>query len=176
MELGLHVCDFTWASGGTQLGPTLTRVARTAEQAGFTRLTVMDHLWQIGGLGPPEHEMLEAYTTLGYLAAATSTVQLHALVTAVSYRNPGLLAKIISTLDVLSGGRAGLGIGAAWNSDEATGLGLTFRPPRNASSGWRRRCRSVGRCGAVPMRPTAARTTPLPVPSIRPHRSTGRGS
>jgi len=79
MELGLHVCDFTWASGGTQLGPTLTRVARTAEQAGFTRLTVMDHLWQIGGLGPPEHEMLEAYTTLGYLAAVTSTVQLHAL-------------------------------------------------------------------------------------------------
>jgi alkanesulfonate monooxygenase len=88
----------------------------------------MDHLWQIGGLGPPEHEMLEAYTTLGYLAAATNTVQLHVLVTAVTYRSPGLLAKIISTLDVLSGGRAGLGIGAAWNEDEATGLGLPFAP------------------------------------------------
>src|ERR671935_1574329 len=100
MELGLHICDFTWDGGTPQLAPTLTRIARTAEQVGFTRLTVMDHLWQIRGLGPPEHEMLEAYTTLGYLAATTTTVQLHVLVTAVTYRSPGLLAKIISTVDV----------------------------------------------------------------------------
>ena len=86
----------------------------------------MDHLFQIQVLGPPEHEMLEAYTTLGYLAARTSKVELLAWVTAVSYRDPGMLAKIITTLDVLSKGRAWLGIGAAWNSEEAEGLGLFF--------------------------------------------------
>jgi F420-dependent oxidoreductase-like protein len=128
VELGIHVCDFTWAGGPTRLASTLTEIAQTAERIGLTRLSVMDHLWQIGGLGPPEHEMLEAYSTLGYLAASTSQIELHALVTAVSYREPGLLAKIISTLDVLSGGRAALGIGAAWNGEEAAGLGLFFPP------------------------------------------------
>src|ERR671935_387987 len=128
MELGLHICDFTWDGGTPQLAPTLTRIARTAEQVGFTRLTVMDHVWQIRGLGPPEHEMLEAYTTLGYLAACTSRVELVSWVTAVVYREPGLLAKCVTTLDVLSEGRAWLGIGAAWNEDEARGLGLPFPP------------------------------------------------
>jgi alkanesulfonate monooxygenase len=88
----------------------------------------MDHFWQIRGIGPAEHEMLEAYTTLGYLAAHTSTVRLHALVTGVTYREPALLAKAVSTLDVLSGGRAGLGIGAAWNDQESEGLGFAFPP------------------------------------------------
>src|SRR4051812_39787236 len=88
----------------------------------------MDHVWQIPVLGPPEHEMLEAYTTLGYLAARTSRVELLAWVTAVSYREPGMLAKLVSTLDVLSKGRALLGIGAAWNGEEAAGLGLPFPP------------------------------------------------
>jgi F420-dependent oxidoreductase-like protein len=86
----------------------------------------MDHVWQIGVIGPPEHEMLEAYTTLGYLAAKTERVKLLTVVTAVVYRDPGLLAKAVTTLDVLSGGRAMLGIGAAWNEDEAAGLGLFF--------------------------------------------------
>jgi len=86
----------------------------------------MDHVWQISVVGPEEHAMLEAYTTLGYLAARTSRVQLLAWVTAVTYREPGLLAKLVSTLDVLSKGRAWLGIGAAWNVEEATGLGLPF--------------------------------------------------
>jgi F420-dependent oxidoreductase-like protein len=126
VELGLHIADFTWQGGGEQLGPTLVRVAQTAEANGITRLTVMDHLWQIGGMGPPEHEMLEAYTTLGFLAAATERALLHVLVTGVVYREPGLLAKVVTTLDVLSGGRAGLGIGAAWNEDESRGLGLPF--------------------------------------------------
>jgi F420-dependent oxidoreductase-like protein len=89
---------------------------------------VMDHVWQIGSIGPPEHEMLEAYTTLGYLAGRTSRIQLLAWVTAVVYREPGLLAKLVSTLDVISGGRALLGIGAAWNEPEARGLGLPFPP------------------------------------------------
>lgn len=88
----------------------------------------MDHLWQIGFLGPPEHEMLEAYTTLGFLAAKTSRMELLAWVTAVTYREPGMLAKLVSTLDVLSEGRAWLGIGAAWNEEEARGLGLSFPP------------------------------------------------
>ncbi|HMG40971.1 MAG TPA: LLM class F420-dependent oxidoreductase [Acidimicrobiales bacterium] len=128
MELGLHVADFTWTGGAPQLAPSLTRVAKTAEDAGFARLTVMDHFWQITGLGPPEHEMLEAYTTLGYLAAHTDRILLHTLVTGVVYREPGLLAKAVTTLDVLSGGRAGLGIGAAWNEEESLGLGLPFPP------------------------------------------------
>jgi F420-dependent oxidoreductase-like protein len=89
---------------------------------------VMDHVWQIGHNGPPEHEMLEAYTTLGWLAAVTERVRLLTVVTAVVYRDPGLLAKAVTTLDVLSGGRAMLGIGAAWNEQEARGLGLFFPP------------------------------------------------
>ncbi|MGB6457631.1 MAG: LLM class F420-dependent oxidoreductase [Streptosporangiaceae bacterium] len=91
-------------------------------------MSVMDHVWQIGHLGPPEHEMLEAYTTLGWLAASTDRVTLLTVVTAVVYRDPGLVAKAVSTLDVLSGGRAMLGIGAAWNEAEARGLGLFFPP------------------------------------------------
>jgi F420-dependent oxidoreductase-like protein len=126
MEIGLHISDFTFPDGPAGLADELTRVAVTAEEAGFARVSVMDHVWQIGVHGPPEHEMLEAYTTLGYLAARTSRVQLLAWVTAVSYRVPGLLAKMVTTLDVLSKGRAWLGIGAAWNSEEAAGLGLPF--------------------------------------------------
>ena len=106
----------------------LGEIARLAEEAGFDRISVMDHVWQIRNVGPPEHEMLEAYTTLGYLAAKTERVKLLTLVTAVVYRDPGLLAKAVTTLDVLSGGRAMLGIGAAWNEEEARGLGLFFPP------------------------------------------------
>jgi F420-dependent oxidoreductase-like protein len=128
MKLGLHVPDFTWPGGPSRLGAELAQVARTAEDAGFDRLSVMDHVWQIAHRGPPEHEMLEAYTTLGFLAAQTRRISLMTLVTGVVYRSPGLLAKMVTTLDVLSGGRAWLGIGAAWNQDEALGLGLDFPP------------------------------------------------
>jgi alkanesulfonate monooxygenase len=128
MELGMHIADFTWTGGAAVLGPALAEHARNAEDAGITRITVMDHFWQIRGVGPAEHEMLEAYTALAFLAAHTSTAKLHTLVTGVIYREPGLLAKQISTLDVLSGGRAGLGIGAAWNVDESEGLGFDFPP------------------------------------------------
>jgi alkanesulfonate monooxygenase len=128
MDLGLHVADFTWGVGSDRLASTLEALAKTAESAGIARLSVMDHFWQIHVLGPPEHEMLEAYTTLGFLAAHTERVRLQTLVTGVVYREPGLLAKIVSTLDVLSGGRAALGIGAAWNEEESRGLGLPFPP------------------------------------------------
>ncbi len=128
MKIGLHIADFTFPDGPAGLRDDLSRIVTTAEEVGFARVSVMDHLWQIGLLGPPEHEMLEAYTTLGYLAALTSEVELVAWVTAVVYREPGMLAKLVSTLDVLSGGRAWLGIGAAWNEEEARGLGLSFPP------------------------------------------------
>jgi F420-dependent oxidoreductase-like protein len=128
MKLGLHIADFTWPNGPNALAQDLTRVATTAEDVGFTRISVMDHVWQIGALGPPEHEMLEAYTTLGYLAARTTKAELLAWVTAAVYRQPGMLAKIVTTLDVLSEGRAWLGIGAAWNEAESRGLGLDFPP------------------------------------------------
>jgi F420-dependent oxidoreductase-like protein len=128
MKIGLHLSDFTFSNGPGRLADDLTRVVVAAEDAGFARVSVMDHVWQISVHGPPEHEMLEAYTTLGYIAARTSRVDLLAWVTAVTYREPGLLAKIVSTLDVLSGGRAWLGIGAGWNEAEASGLGLSFPP------------------------------------------------
>ena len=126
MKLGVHIADFTWPNGPEHLAEDITRIAVAAEDLGFARISVMDHVFQIGVIGPPEHEMLEAYTTLGYLAARTSRVDLLAWVTAVTYRDPGLLAKIVTTLDVLSQGRAMLGIGAAWNDEESRGLGLFF--------------------------------------------------
>ena len=128
MKLGVHIADFTFPGGPRTLADDLTRIARAAEENGFARVSVMDHVWQISVVGPEDHDMLEAYTALGYLAARTSTVELLAWVTAVVYREPGLLAKQVSTLDVLSGGRAMLGIGAAWNEAESRGLGLPFPP------------------------------------------------
>jgi F420-dependent oxidoreductase-like protein len=126
MKLGLHIADFTWDGGPAGLRRQLADVAQRAEAAGFDRVSVMDHVWQIGPIGPAENEMLEAYTVLGYLAAVTERVKLLTVVTAVVYRDPGLLAKAVTTLDVLSGGRAMLGIGAAWNEEESRGLGLFF--------------------------------------------------
>jgi len=128
VRIGLQIPDFTWPGGPATMGADLAAIARTADEAGFDLLAVMDHLFQIGPIGPPERDMLEAYTTLGFLAAHTERVELLTLVTGVVYREPGLLAKIVTTLDVLSGGRAWLGIGAAWNEEEARGLGLPFPP------------------------------------------------
>src|SRR6516165_6729742 len=130
MKIGVHVSSYTWPGGPQRLAQDLTRIAQAAEHNGFDKLSVMDHLWQIAHNGPPEHAMPEAYTTLGYLAARTTRIQLLALVTAVVYREPGLLAKAVTTLDVLSQGRAWLGIGAASFQEEARGLGLPFPPAR----------------------------------------------
>ncbi|MBA2390235.1 MAG: LLM class F420-dependent oxidoreductase [Geodermatophilaceae bacterium] len=128
MKIGLQIPDFTWPGGPTTMARDLAQVARTADDAGFDAVAVMDHLFQIGPVGPVENDMLEAYTTLGFLAAHTSRARLFTLVTGVTYRDPGMLAKIITTLDVLSGGRAWLGVGAAWNDEESRGLGLLFPP------------------------------------------------
>jgi len=128
VKIGLQIPDFTSPAGPARLGADLATVARVADDAGFEFLAVMDHFFQIGVIGPPDREMLEAYTTLGYLAGSTSRIKLLTLVTGTVYRHPGILAKTVTTLDVLSGGRAWLGIGAAWNEEESRGLGIPFPP------------------------------------------------
>jgi len=128
VQIGVQIPDFTTPGGPARLGADLAAVARTADDAGFGYIAVMDHFFQIGSIGPPEREMLEAYTTLGYLAGLTSRARLLTVVTGAVYRPPGILAKIVTTLDVLSGGRAWLGIGAAWNEEESRGLGIPFPP------------------------------------------------
>ncbi|MGA3151020.1 MAG: LLM class F420-dependent oxidoreductase [Streptosporangiaceae bacterium] len=128
MQIGLQIPDFTRPAAERGLSADLATVARTADQAGFGFIALMDHFFQINMIGPPEHDMLEAYTTLGYLAGLTSRARLMTLVTGAVYRYPGVLAKIVTTLDVLSGGRAWLGVGAAWNEEEARGLGIPFPP------------------------------------------------
>jgi F420-dependent oxidoreductase-like protein len=128
MKLGLQIPYFTWPGGPPELGKKLAEVGRTAEDAGFSSVWVMDHYFQIPMVGPPELEMLEGYSALNYIAAVTSRVKLGTLVTGVTYRHPGYLVKQVTTLDVLSGGRAYLGIGAAWFEDEHRGLGIPFPP------------------------------------------------
>ncbi|MFJ6080382.1 LLM class F420-dependent oxidoreductase [Streptomyces sp. NPDC092369] len=128
MRVGVHINRFDHSGGGSALGAELAATGRAAEAAGVSWLSVMDHYFQMEFNGGAEAPMLEAYTTLGYLAGQTSTVQLGALVTGVTYRHPGLLAKIATSLDVLSGGRATLGIGAAWYGREHEGLGVPFPP------------------------------------------------
>lgn len=128
MRVGVHINRFNHPGGPTAVGPELAAAGAAAEAAGVSWLSVMDHYFQMEFNGGAEDAMLEAYTTLGFLAGNTSTVQLGALVTGVTYRNPGLLAKIATTLDVLSGGRATLGIGAAWYDREHHGLGVHYPP------------------------------------------------
>jgi F420-dependent oxidoreductase-like protein len=128
MEIGLQIPDFTWPNGPGALGPELGAVARTADQAGFGYIALMDHFFQIGAVGPVENDMLEAYTALGFLAAHTERAKLLTVITGVHYREPALLAKAVTTLDVLSGGRAILGLGAGWNEEESRGLGFPFPP------------------------------------------------
>ena len=126
MRIGLQVPSFTWPDGTDGIGPKLAEIGRTADEAGFASLWVMDHFFQIEYVGPAEDPMLEGYSALSYLAAVTEQVKLGTLVTGVIYRYPGLLLKTATTLDVLSGGRAYLGIGAGWFEREARGLGVHF--------------------------------------------------
>lgn len=130
MKLGLQIPNFTWPNGPAKLGAELAEVAHAADEAGFEYLAVMDHFFQIKTVGPAENDMLEAYTTLGYLAAHTERAKLLTVITGVIYRQPGVLAKAVTTLDVLSGGRAILGIGAGWNEEESRGLGFPFPPTK----------------------------------------------
>jgi F420-dependent oxidoreductase-like protein len=128
MRLGLHYWNYSTPPDPTRMAATLAETARVAEQAGFSTFTVMDHWFQMEHAGSAAEPMLEAYTTLGYVAGQTERMTLGVLVTGVMYRHPGLLAKIVTTLDVLSGGRARLGIGASWYEREQRGLGVPVVP------------------------------------------------
>ncbi|RQW87240.1 LLM class F420-dependent oxidoreductase [Micromonospora globispora] len=130
MKLGVHLVNFDFPGGPAAIGPTLARVGVAAEAAGVDNLSAMDHYLQIAGMGIGDVDapMPEGYTTLAFLAAHTTSVELQLLVTGVTYRHPGLLAKIVSTLDVLSGGRAVLGLGAAWYEREHVAFGVPFPP------------------------------------------------
>src|SRR3990172_6282866 len=129
MRLGLQVVRFDWPGGPENTGPKLAEIGRAAEAAGFYSLWVMDHYYQIApGLGSPDSPMLEGYSALHFLAGHTSRVKLGTLVSGVIYREPAFLVKQASTLDVLSGGRAYFGIGAAWYEAEAVGMGFPFPP------------------------------------------------
>ena len=130
MRLGLQIPNFTWPGGSAALAGRLRAIAEAADAGGFASLWVMDHFFQIPPVGPAETDMLEGYAALSFLAAATRRVRLGTLVTGVTYRHPGVLVKTVSTLDVLSGGRAILGIGAAWFEREHVGLGVPFPPLR----------------------------------------------
>jgi F420-dependent oxidoreductase-like protein len=128
MKVGLQLSSFSWPGGTKAIGPTLARICHDADEAGFDSIWVMDHFFQIRGVGRPEEPMLEGWTTLGFMAAHTTRARLGLMVGGVHYRLPGLWAKAATTLDVLSGGRAWLGIGAAWNEEESRALGFPFPP------------------------------------------------
>ena len=126
MQLGFHVASLSWEQEPAAMGSTLAQVAAAAEEVGASALSVMDHFFQLPGLGGPDQPMMEGYTTPGYIAGVTTTIHLHLLVGGVTYRHPGLLPKTVTTLDIVSGGRAGFGIGAAWFDREHHALGVPF--------------------------------------------------
>ncbi len=128
MKLAIHNPSFTYDGGPENIAPTLAATARAAEEGGADQFTLMDHWFQISNVGPPTDPMLEGYTSLGFIAAQTERIRLGLLVTGVTYRHPGLLAKTVTTLDVLSGGRAQLGLGAAWFEQEHLALGVPYPP------------------------------------------------
>jgi F420-dependent oxidoreductase-like protein len=128
VKVGLQICSFTWPGGAEAIGPTLARIVRQADDVGFDSIWVMDHFFQIRGVGRPEEPMLEGMTTLGFMAAHSRRARLGLMVGGIHYRDPGLWVKATTTLDVLSDGRAWLGIGAAWNEEESRALGFAFPP------------------------------------------------
>jgi F420-dependent oxidoreductase-like protein len=128
MRIGLQIPNFTWSEGQGSLGDTFAVIAQRAERAGFFSLWVMDHFFQIHMVGPAENEMLEGYSALAFAAGRTNRIKLGTMVTGVTYRYPALLVKTVTTLDVLSHGRAYFGVGAAWNEEEHIGLGVPFPP------------------------------------------------
>jgi F420-dependent oxidoreductase-like protein len=128
MDLGVHVVSFDFPGGPASIAPTLARIGEAAEQAGVSNLSLMDHYLQLEFMGDVEGPMMEGYTSLGFLAAHTQSVELQLMVTGVTYRQPGLLGKVVATLDVLSRGRAALGLGAAWYEREHQTYGVRFPP------------------------------------------------
>ena len=130
MMVGLQVPRFSWPGGAAKIGSKLAEIARAADRSGFHSVWVMDHFYQVGqGYGAPEEPMLEGYTALAYMAAVTRNVKLGTMVTGAFHRHPGVLVKMVTTLDVLSGGRGMLGIGAGWYELESRGMGVPFPHP-----------------------------------------------
>ncbi len=128
MKFGLQVSSFTFPGGAAELATHLERIVRTADEVGFDSIWVMDHMFQIRAVGRPEEPMLEGWTALGFIAAHTKRARIGLMVGGIHYRHPGIWVKAATTLDVLSGGRAWLGLGAAWNQEESAGLGFDFPP------------------------------------------------
>ncbi len=128
MKFGLQIPSFTYPGGTGEIAPALERIVRTADEVGFDSVWVMDHLFQIRGVGRVEEPMLEGWTALGWIAALTKRARIGLMVGGIHYRHPGIWVKAATTLDVLSGGRAWLGLGAAWNQEESAGLGIPFPP------------------------------------------------
>jgi F420-dependent oxidoreductase-like protein len=128
VKFGLQVSSFTYPGGTGELAPTLERIVRTADEVGFDSIWVMDHLFQIRSVGAVDEPMLEGWTALGWIAAMTKRARIGLMVGGIHYREPGIWVKAATTLDVLSGGRAWLGLGAAWNQEESLGLGFPFPP------------------------------------------------
>ena len=126
MKIGLQINSFTWPGGDAAIGETLARICRAADDAGFDSIWVMDHIFQIRSVGQVEEPMLEGTTALGFMAAHTRRARLGLTVGAVPYRYPGMWIKSVTTLDVLSGGRAWFGLGAAWNVEESRSMGIPF--------------------------------------------------
>ena len=175
MKLGLQLPYFTWPGGPPEMASKLGEIVRTAEDAGYDSIWVMDHYFQIPMAGPAEWDMLEAYTTLGYIAGQTRRARLGALVTGVTYRHPGILAKQVSTLDVLSGGRAYLGIGCAWFEREHLGLGVPFPPLKERFQRLEEALRIVKQMWSGEVAPfedkhyQLAETLNVPMPISQPH-------
>lgn len=176
MRVGLQQATYTWSGGPATLGHDLAALAVEAENVGLASFWLMDHFFQIPGWGKPEdHPMLEAYTALGFVAARTSRIRLGTLVSGAIYRHPSVLIKAATTLDVLSGGRAYLGVGAAWFEAEAKGLGIPFPPKRdrfNVLEDVVRLARSSWKDGNVPFAGKtlrAERPIQNPAPLSRPH-------
>lgn len=151
MRLSLNITNFSWPGDSKRLASELASVVRAADDAGLDTVWVADHLIQGDPTSTPEAEMLEAYTTLGYLAARSQRIRLGTMVTGVTYRPPALLIKAVTTLDVLSGGRAWLGVGSGYHGEEARIMASPSRPSPNGSSGARRPFGSPYRCGPVTM-------------------------
>src|SRR5919197_3269951 len=128
MNLDLHIFRFDWAGGPSGIGPGVADLVQRAEAMGVRTVSFMDHWFQMEWMAPAEDPMLEGYTALGFVAGVTSTLRLRLLVSGVTYRHPGLLAKTVTTLDVVSGGRAQLGLGAAWYEREHVALGVPYPP------------------------------------------------
>ncbi len=175
MRFGLQIPSFTWPEGPAELASRLRTIAAAADAGGFASLWVMDHFFQIPPVGPVERDMLEGYSALAFLAAVTRRATLGTMVTGVTYRHPGILVKTVSTLDVLSGGRAVLGIGAAWFEREHAGLGVPFPPLRERFERLEEALRIAKQMWSGEVAPFAGRhyrlaeTLCVPQPLRRPH-------